>query len=763
MARTVLFSCLVCLLAGAVAAAQQPPAQTPATDPLGPGGTFNGRANFEELEPGHWRYVGQVDFDLGQGMKLFADLVDYYTDDAKLVASGNVVFTNPEGRLSAEQVEFNIRNQTGTFHQAFGIMSLGDHVDRAQFGGQDPDVYFYGDTIEKLGPRRYKVTRGGFTTCVQPTPRWEIVSGSVTLNLNDYAIASNTLLKVKGVPLFYLPVLYYPIQDDDRATGFLLPTYGTSTIRGQAISNAFFWAIDRSQDVTFFHDWFTRTGQGFGSEYRYVAGPQSLGNVQFYRFQQKDSTFTDGGQSTVLPANTIYRISSAVTQQVGATMRAQANVDYFSDVALQQLYYQNVYQATQRQRRIAGGLSGASGPLSAGIYYSRTEIFSSNTSSSIYGTTPRMTANLAPQRLFGSPVYAALNTDYSYAPNRARTAGTATSDFSFGRFDVAPTLRAPLSKLTFLSVNSTAGYRLTAYSKSLAGSQLVPESLRRQYFTTRTEAIGPVFTKIWDTPGSTSIQRMKHVVEPTFAFDYITEFANQTQVPRYVVDPSDYVIGGATRLTYGITNRLLYRSRQAPGSIGGGSTREFLTVGIQQTYYTNPASSREDTQYVSRTFSARPATLSPIAVVGRISPTSTVDANTRIEYDMYGNGLQSITGGGSINGAKVSGNVTYNRTRLSSTDAPSSYISGSATARDKRLQGTYALSWDVARGYIVTQSFIGSYMAQCCGLQFEFQNYKFPSNSGYPVSADRRFNFGFVLAGLGTFSNFFGAFGGGVR
>jgi hypothetical protein len=40
------------------------------------------------------------------------------------------------------------------------------------------------------------------------------------------------------------------------------------------------------------------------------------------------------------------------------------------------------------------------------------------------------------------------------------------------------------------------------------------------------------------------------------------------------------------------------------------------------------------------------------------------------------------------------------------------------------------------------------------------QDYHFPANSGYPVAADRRFNFGFVLAGLGTFSNFFGAFGG---
>src|SRR4029079_5358230 len=117
-------------------------------------------------------------------------------------------------------------------------------------------------------------------------------------------VAKNTVLRVKGVPVIYLPWVYYPIQDDDRATGFLLPTYGTSTLRGQAISNAFFWAIGRSQDATFFHDWFTRSGQGAGGEYRYVAGPQSNGNFRFYRFGRKETEFTQSGEATVLPANT---------------------------------------------------------------------------------------------------------------------------------------------------------------------------------------------------------------------------------------------------------------------------------------------------------------------------------------------------------------------------------------------------------------------------------------------------------------------------
>ena len=92
------------------------------------------------------------------------------------------------------------------------------------------------------------------------------MSSTATVELDEYALLKNTVLKVKGVPMFYLPAMYYPIQSDDRATGFLLPTYGSSIVRGPSISNAFFWAINRSQDATVYHDWFTKRGQGVGAQ-----------------------------------------------------------------------------------------------------------------------------------------------------------------------------------------------------------------------------------------------------------------------------------------------------------------------------------------------------------------------------------------------------------------------------------------------------------------------------------------------------------------
>src|SRR4029079_4800993 len=109
-----------------------------------------------------------------------------------------------------------------------------------QMTGQDTVIYFFGEKIEKIGAKKYRITNGGFSTCVQPTPRWELSADSVVLNVDHYTLLRQAILKVKGVPMFYLPVLYYPTKEDGRATGFLLPTYGVSTLRGQTIHNAFF-------------------------------------------------------------------------------------------------------------------------------------------------------------------------------------------------------------------------------------------------------------------------------------------------------------------------------------------------------------------------------------------------------------------------------------------------------------------------------------------------------------------------------------------
>jgi hypothetical protein len=80
------------------------------------------------------------------------------------------------------------------------------------------------------------------------------------------------------------------------------------------------------------------------------------------------------------------------------------------------------------------------------------------------------------------------------------------------------------------------------------------------------------------------------------------------------------------------------------------------------------------------------------------------------------------------------------------------------TLLQRRLTGGYSVTWDIGRSAILNQSVSGTYLAQCCGIQLEFQRYKYPLSIAGAPAADRRFNVAVVLAGLGTFSNFFGAF-----
>ena len=124
---------------------------------------------------------------------LFADQIELFRDTNRVVAQGNVAFATAEGRISPN-VSMRRLERHRDIQTASGLMSLGAQADRRQFGNQEADVYFYGDVIERLGPRRIGL-RGRLHHVRQPTPRWEVTSGTVTLNLNDYAIARGTVLR----------------------------------------------------------------------------------------------------------------------------------------------------------------------------------------------------------------------------------------------------------------------------------------------------------------------------------------------------------------------------------------------------------------------------------------------------------------------------------------------------------------------------------------------------------------------------------------
>ncbi len=726
----------------------------------------------ERLDADRIRLMREVEIEgekgtPNEGQKFFADDMELNTRTGDLTARGNVVFATPDARVSADSVVFNTRTKLGTFTLASGTAALGDRgeQDRSMFGTMEPDIYFYGETIDKIGPDKYRIHSGGFTTCVQPTPRWEIVSGDATINLHDYALLRNAVVRVKDVPVFYLPVMYYPIQDDDRATGFLLPTYGRSTYRGTSISNAFFWAISRNQDATFMHDWFASRGQGAGSEYRYILSPQSQGDVRAYLLKEHASESGDPSA----PERTSYQVSSSITQALPAGLRARARVDYFSDITAQQLFNNNLYQQTFSTRSIGAGISGAWSGLSVSGNYQRNESFFNTNDSFVSGQAPGVIASFSGRRIARLPLYASANFDGSRVLFQQKS-GLSVADFGIGRVDLLPSVRAPLSTLPFLSVNASIGYRVTYFTESLnpANGRQIEEPVTRRYADLRAEVVGPVFTRVF-TPNNGFAERLKHVVEPAFTVQRVTSIDNLNQIPTTA--SYEFVVGGTTRITYGLTNRLLVRrSTPAEGAGAGaaGAPREFLSVAVNQSYYTNEAASTFDNAYSYSAIFRAPNNFSTVALSARAMPAQAVGVDVRMEYDPIAEEkpLVGLGVNGVLRSRLVETTAGWSKQNYGGGNQFTSnhYIQQSTTMRfaGNKVGGTVQFNYDIARSTMLNQRYIANYNAQCCGIAFEYQAFNFPS-VGFGVPQDRRFNFAFTLAGIGTFSNFFGTFGGQTR
>jgi LPS-assembly protein len=699
------------------------------------------------------------------GQKIFADDLELNTKTGELVASGNVVFATPTARISADSVVFNTQTKRGTFNNASGIAQLGERGahNRSMFGTLEPDVYFYGATIEKIGDDKYKITKGGFTTCVQPAPRWQIVSGSATVNLDDYVIMKNAVVQVKHVPVFYLPVLYYPIQDDDRATGFLIPFWGTSTYRGQSISNAFFWAIDRSQDATFFHDWYFSRGQGMGTEYRYLLSSAAQGSFRAYWLNERASVVN--GVSS--PERRSAEYKGGLSQGLPFGLTGRVRVEYFTDVTVQQLYNNNFYDASRSTRTVGGGFSGAWKGLALNSNYQRTEYFTSQTDSYVSGQAPGLSLSYSGRRLGPLPIYASINAEGSNLLYIQKSA-TSKQDLTLAKVDLAPSLRAPLSTLPFLQVNTTLSYRTTYFSESLdANNKQVNDPVTRSYGDLRADIIGPVFSKVF-SPNNRLADRLKHVIEPSLSAQRTTAIASEGRIPTLVGGGYDTIVGGSTRYSYGLANRVLVRKTAGPDEPAASAPRELLNVSVRQSYYTDKRASQYDSAY-SYGYLFRPANpFSPISLVARGAPIDPVILDFRLEYDPTKQAAAHPLVGFGLNGTarfeQVDTTVGWSRRAFGGGNAVQSadYLQTGASLRllGNRIGGNLSFNYDIARATLIQQRWVGYYNAQCCGISFEFQSFNF-AGSSLGIPKDRRFNMSFTLAGIGSFSNFFGAFGGG--
>ncbi len=111
---------------------------------------------------------------------------------------------------------------------------------------------------------------GTYTSCEPGSNAWHLKGNNVTLNpATGFGTATNVTLRVKNIPVFYTPYIYFPI-DDRRQSGFLPPSLSSSSDNGLSLQTPYYFNLAPNYDATLYPTYMTDRGLLMEGEFRYL-------------------------------------------------------------------------------------------------------------------------------------------------------------------------------------------------------------------------------------------------------------------------------------------------------------------------------------------------------------------------------------------------------------------------------------------------------------------------------------------------------------
>ena len=127
-------------------------------------------------------------------------------------------------------------------------------------------------------------------------PSWSLKTKQTQYDKNKKKIIhKNPILRIKNVPIFYLPYVSHPDPSVDRQSGFLPPIIKTFSNMGRTIKTPYFWALSKDKDLTISPTYYFNEKALLQTSYR-----QSLKNGFFHI----ENGFTEGYKNLNKPGRT---------------------------------------------------------------------------------------------------------------------------------------------------------------------------------------------------------------------------------------------------------------------------------------------------------------------------------------------------------------------------------------------------------------------------------------------------------------------------
>jgi len=196
------------------------------------------------------------------GRILRADQVTYNQTTETVTATGGVVLVEPTGEvLFADYAELDDGLREG-FAEGVAVLF-------------PDDSRFIGTSGARREGRVTEVDRGVYSPCnlcpddPRRAPLWQLRAARITHDsARKDVIYRDAYLDIFGVPIFYTPYFSHPDPTVEQRTGFLTPTFGSTSDLGPFAYNYFYWAIAPDRDATFTVGTTSERGLLLGAEYR---------------------------------------------------------------------------------------------------------------------------------------------------------------------------------------------------------------------------------------------------------------------------------------------------------------------------------------------------------------------------------------------------------------------------------------------------------------------------------------------------------------
>ncbi|WP_224404612.1 LPS-assembly protein LptD [Afifella sp. IM 167] len=188
--------------------------------------------------------VGNVEI-FYNGYTLVADRVTYREPSGRLLASGHVRMTEPDGNIvHAEDIDI-----TDDFGEGFIESVNVETTDRARFAANSAERREGNVTVFR---------QGVYTACEpckdnpERPPLWQVKASKIIHNKQEQTVYyRNARLEFFGVPVAYSPYFFHPDPTVKRKSGFLTPSFRNSSVLGYGVTTPYFWNLAPNYDITF--------------------------------------------------------------------------------------------------------------------------------------------------------------------------------------------------------------------------------------------------------------------------------------------------------------------------------------------------------------------------------------------------------------------------------------------------------------------------------------------------------------------------------